>query len=103
MAILRPILLTALGGTLKVTVAKGLPPTFSIPVEIKDVAEKFGQLQQWRQLAEYDRTERFLREDVLGLVAQAEVAVDTIESLASSMEKKFFLVCLLAWGTLVGR
>jgi hypothetical protein len=91
------------GGTLKAAVAKGLPAAFSIPTEIRDLAGTFTDLQERRHLAEYDRTERFRRSDVLALIDQVETALDTFAGLAPSIEKKFFLVCLLAWSTLAGR
>jgi hypothetical protein len=90
-------------GTLKAAVAKGLPATFSIPAEIKDPAKTFVDVQEQRHMAEYDRTERFRRSDVLTLVAQVDAALQTFLSLAPSIEKKFFLACLLAWTNLVGR
>jgi len=91
------------GGTLKATVAKGLPATFSIPIDIRNLAGKLIDLQERRHLADYDRTERFRRSDVLALLDEAETTLDTFLSLESSIEKKFFLVCLLTWNTLAGR
>jgi hypothetical protein len=91
------------GGTLPAAVAKGLPAGFVIPIEIKVLARAFVDLQDQRHLAEYDWTERFRRLDVLAQVEQAETALNTFLGLAVSSEKKFFLVCLLAWSTLAGR
>jgi hypothetical protein len=91
------------GGTLKAAVAKGLPAAFAIPTQIRHVAETFVSLQEWRHLAEYDRTEHFRRSDVLTLIDQAETGLDTFLGLAPSIEKNFFLVCLLAWSNLAGR
>jgi uncharacterized protein (UPF0332 family) len=91
------------GGTLKAIVAKGLPAAFSIPIEIRALARAFTDLQERRHLADYDRTERFRRSDVLALMDQAETALDTFAGVAPGIEKKFFLVRLLAWGTLAGR
>lgn len=90
------------GGVLKTAVSKGLPSTFSIPLEIRDAAGAFLRLQQWRHLADYDRTERFRRSDVLTLIDQVEAILNTFVGLPSSIEKKFFLICLLAWNTLAG-
>jgi uncharacterized protein (UPF0332 family) len=90
-------------GKLKAKVAKGLPAAFSIPLEIREVAQAFNYIQDQRQLAEYDRTENYHRSDVLALIDQGEAAWDLLENLALSMEKKFFLVCLLAWSNLAGR
>ena len=91
------------GGTLKASVAKGLPATFSVPRAIRILAQVFIDMQDQRHLADYDRTERFYRSDVLALIDQAETALDTFAALSLSIEKKFFLVCLLAWNTLAGR
>jgi uncharacterized protein (UPF0332 family) len=91
------------GGTLKAAVAKGLPATYSIPIDIRNVAGKLIDLQERRHLADYDRTERFRRSDVLALIDEAETALNTFLGLESSIEKKFFLACLLAWNTLAGR
>ncbi|MFO0842980.1 MAG: hypothetical protein U0797_11390 [Gemmataceae bacterium] len=91
------------GGTLKAGVAKGLPATFAVPDELKVLARTFVEVQDQRHAADYDRTERFRRSDVLTLVDQAEAALAAFAGLPTSGEKKFFLVCLLAWGTLAGR
>jgi hypothetical protein len=91
------------GGTLKAAVAKGLPAGFSIAIEIRFLARVFTEIQEQRHLADYDRTERFRRSDVLALIDQAETALNTFLDLESSIEKKFFLACLLAWNTLAGR
>jgi hypothetical protein len=91
------------GGTLKVTVAKGLPPTFSIPVEIKLLAGFFVDLQLQRHFADYDLTERFHRSAVLGLIKQTETCITQFKNLAATDEKAFFLACLWAWKALANR
>jgi hypothetical protein len=91
------------GGTLKAAVAKGLPASFSIPIAIRDLAATFTALQERRHLADYDRTELFLRSDVLAQIDQAEAALDLYAGLPPSITKQFFLACLLAWSTLAGR
>lgn len=91
------------GGTLTATVAKGLPAAFSIPIEIKILARAFADLQDKRHLADYDRTERFRRSDVLMLIDQVETTLNAFAELPSSIEKKFFLICLLAWNARAGR
>jgi hypothetical protein len=91
------------GGTLKATVAKGLPPSFRIPTEIRAVATAFVELQEKRHLADYDLTERFSRSDVLALIEQAETVIEDFAGLASSNERKFFLACLWAWNTVATR
>jgi hypothetical protein len=88
------------GGTLKDTVKKGLPRTFSIPSQVSDIARNFVELQDVRHLADYDLTEKFIREDVLTLVQLAETAIGEFSAAPDSNEKTFFLACLWAWGTL---
>jgi hypothetical protein len=91
------------GGTLKKGVAKGLPGSFAIPVEIRDLADTFVDLQERRHLADYDLTERFKRSDVLSLINEAERRIEAFVQLASSNEKRFFLACLWAWKELANR
>jgi uncharacterized protein (UPF0332 family) len=91
------------GGTLKAAVMKGLPANFSVPLEIKVVARAINDLQERRHLADYDRTELFNRSDVLAQIDRAEMALSMWTGLPSSVTKRFFLACLLAWSTLAGR
>jgi hypothetical protein len=91
------------GGTLKKGVAKGLPGSFAIPAEIRELAETFVDLQEWRHLADYDLTERFKRSDVLSLIHLVEDRIQAFGQLASSNEKRFFLACLWAWKELANR
>ncbi len=91
------------GGTLKKGVAKGLPAGFAIPAEIRELAETFVDLQEWRHRADYDLTERFKRSDVLSLIKEVERRIHAFGQLASSNEKRFFLACLWAWKELANR
>ena len=91
------------GGTLKRGVAKGLPAGFAIPVEIRELAETFVDLQERRHLADDDLTERFKRSDVLSLIHVVEDRIQAFGQLASSNEKRFFLACLWAWKELANR
>ncbi len=91
------------GGTLKAAVLKGLPAGFSVPADIKAVAQAFVDAQEKRHLADYDRSERFVRSDVLSLVEQIETAVEGFSGLATSNQRKFFLACLLAWKAMTKR
>jgi uncharacterized protein (UPF0332 family) len=91
------------GGTLKKGVAKGLPAGFTIPGEIRELAETFVDLQDNRHLADYDLTERFKRSEVLVLIAEVRKHSETFRNLASSNEKRFFLACLWAWKELANR
>ena len=79
------------GGTLKKGVAKGLPVGFTIPGEIRELADTFVDLQEKRHLADYDLTERFKRSDVLMLIKQVEQRVEDFRNLATSNEKRFLL------------
>jgi len=95
------------GGTLKDAVIKGLPREASgrypIPEAIQDLASTFAELQEKRHLADYDRSERFKRADVLTLIEQVKNHVAKFSSLAASEDKKFFLACLWAWKELTNR
>ena len=91
------------GGTLKKGAAKGLPAGFVIPPEIRDFAETFVDLQDWRHVADYDLTERFRRSDVLSLIDVVEDRIRTFKGLAASDERRFFLACLWAWKELANR
>jgi hypothetical protein len=91
------------GGTLKASVAKGLPAGFAVPSEVRAVARTFIAMQEQRHAADYDRTEQFQRSGVVFLVAQVDRNLNAFLDLAPSIEKNFFLTCLLAWGTLAGR
>jgi uncharacterized protein (UPF0332 family) len=95
------------GGTLKDSVIKGLPRdaagNYLIQKAIQDIASTFADLQEKRHLADYDRTERFKRSDVLTLIEEAKTSVAKFSELASSDDKKFFLACLWAWKELTIR
>jgi hypothetical protein len=95
------------GGTLKETVIKGLPRdsagNYSIGREIREIAKTFAELQEKRHLADYDLSERFGRDDVLGLIEQAENHVASFRDLPASEGKTFFLACLWAWRELNNR
>ena len=91
------------GGTLRKGVAKGLPVGFAIPVEIRDLALAFVDLQEKRHLADYDLTERFKRSDILMLINRAKKRIEGFTELPSSNEKRFFLACLWAWKELANR
>jgi uncharacterized protein (UPF0332 family) len=95
------------GGTLKDAVIKGLPRdahgNYAIPQAMKDMASTFVELQEKRHLADYDRTERFKRSDVLTLIKEAKNSVAKFSELPMSDEKRFFLACLWAWKELTNR
>jgi hypothetical protein len=91
------------GGTLKATVAKGLPATFSIHPTITRVASVFVDLQQRRHLADYDVSERHARPDVMNLIGQVEKVSADFIALPNCDERSFFLACLLTWDSLSKR
>ncbi|MCR4318133.1 MAG: hypothetical protein NUW37_17445 [Planctomycetes bacterium] len=95
------------GGTLKDSVIKGLPRNKSgnyvIPPEIQKIASLFTEIQDWRHLADYDLSEKFIRSDVLTLIEQSKHHMSQFSSSKNSDEKRFFLVCLLAWKEISGR
>jgi hypothetical protein len=76
---------------------------FTIPEEIRQLADNFVDLQDYRHLADYDLTERFKRSDVLALIAEARKYSENFRNLAPSNEKRFFLACLWAWKELANR
>lgn len=95
------------GGNLKESVIKGLPhnPQGRYPVlqAIQTLAETFVELQEKRHFADYDRNERFKRDDALSLIEQAKREIASFESLPMSDDKRFFLACLWAWKDLTNR
>lgn len=91
------------GGTLKKSVARGLPATFAIPAEVRDLAQTFVEIQETRHVADYDLTQRFRRSDVLYLIRVVEDQIRAFAALSASDEKRFFLACLWAWKELANR
>jgi hypothetical protein len=70
---------------------------------IRKIAGTFVELQEKRHLADYDRTERFKRSDVLTLIEQAKNHIVNFAELSVSDDKKYFLACLWAWKELLNR
>jgi hypothetical protein len=91
------------GGTLKKGVSKGLPIGFRIPIEIRDLAATFVDLQDKRHLADYDLTERFKRSDVITLITRVRKDIERFQNLIPTDEKQFFLAWLWAWKELANR
>jgi uncharacterized protein (UPF0332 family) len=91
------------GGTLKHGACKGLPAGFTVPAEVRQIAAAFVDLQARRHNADYDLTERFARSDALGMIRQAELAIERFNSLPISEEKSFFIACLWAWKSLANK
>jgi hypothetical protein len=95
------------GGTLKDAVIKGLPRDaagrYPIHASVRDLAREFAELQEKRNLADYDRNERFKRSEVLLLVEQAKEKTAQFAAVPMSDDKRFFLACLWAWRELSNR
>ena|ERR1700722_18008930 len=95
------------GGTLKDAVIKGLPrdAAGSYPVDksIREIAATFTDLQEKRHVADYDRSERFKRSEVLSVIEEAKDRVARFQALAMTDDKRFFLACLWAWKELTNR
>lgn len=95
------------GGTLKDAIIKGLPRDgagkYPIDKAIKEIAQTFAELQQKRHFADYDRSERFKRADVLILIERAKDRIAKFAALPMTDDKKFFLACLWAWKELTNR
>jgi len=95
------------GGALKGAIIKGLPRdangNYPIPVEIRNIAGTFVELQEMRHQADYDLSERFRKAEVLKLIEQAKSHVEQFHKLAVSDTRKFFLACLWAYKELKNR
>lgn len=95
------------GGTLKDSVAKGLPRNaggrYQVPMDVQALAFMFTELQEMRHRADYDRGERFNRDDVLMLVHNTRRNIAKFADLEASDDKRFFLACLWAWKDLANR
>jgi hypothetical protein len=95
------------GGTLKDSVIKGLPRNsdgkYVIFPATKRLASTFAELQENRHVADYDRSERFIRSDVWSLIEEARKRVADFEAIPLGDEKRFFLACLWAWKELSSR
>jgi hypothetical protein len=95
------------GGTLKDAIVRGLPRDamgkYPVHASIRAIARVFAELQEKRHLAEYDRNERFKRNEVLPLIEQAKKESLRFAAMPDSDEKRFFLACLWAWKELNNR
>ena len=84
------------GGTLPTLITRIAGP-HSIPSVLRDLAELFISLQDWRHLADYDLATTFLRGDVLTLIDDVEQAVADWNSIRTDPAARLFLICLLVW------
>lgn len=95
------------GGTLPDPVKKPLPKSaagsYDINKSIQNIAATFVDLQRRRHLADYDLSERFKRTEVLTLIELAEAQIEDFSNLPASVDRQFFLVCLLSWKELGNR
>jgi len=90
-------------GALPPGVRRGLPSAFTVPTEIRSIAETFVVLQELRHGADYDLSETFVRADVLAQVAKVEQALRRFREVRNMPAPRFFLGCLLTWNTRAGR
>lgn len=91
------------GGTLPDSIQRALPANFRIARETKRVAGTFVELQEARHRADYDLTQPFTRSEALTMISEVEKDIRGFDRLNSSVSKKFFLACLLAWKPLETR
>lgn len=85
------------GGTLPGRVSAGLPATFAIPVEMRDLATAFLVAQEKRHKADYDLSSTFAKVDVLDRIADVENVIEGWRSIAAEPGTRFFLASLLVW------
>jgi hypothetical protein len=94
-------------GQLPKSVLKPLPKTASnryfIAKPIQEIARLFRELQQKRHLADYDRSERFQRSEILTQIDEVKRVISSFENLFLTDERHFFLVSLLAWKEMSNR
>lgn len=91
------------GGSLPRTVTKGLPPSFRIAPDLRSIAAAFVEAQERRHSADYDRSERFTRDDVIAFVQEVQLAIEKFQRLVDDESRRFFLVSLMVWKTLSKR
>lgn len=91
------------GGTLPKAVTRGLPSDFIVPANIRNVAQTFLELQEWRHFADYDLTRNFTRAEVLTLVQESDQAIFKFQHEPDRVARKFFLGCLMVWKSLGNR
>jgi uncharacterized protein (UPF0332 family) len=82
---------------------KLLPSGLSVHPDLRSVAQAFRDAQEKRHLADYDRTQKFTRSEVLALVRDVDDAMSSFTRIRGQPETRFFLTCLLAWQTLAHR
>ncbi len=105
--VMKQACLSFAGGTWKDAVRKRLPcdatGKYAVQASIRAIARAFAEWQEKRNLADYDRNERFKRSEVLLLVEQAKDRTARFTALPMSDDKRFFLACLWAWKELTNR
>ena len=67
----------------------------TVPVELRDLAQLFLDVQEQRHLADYDLAVSFLRADVIAIVDQVEKCIEAWTSLRIDPAAEFFLIYLL--------
>jgi len=66
-----------------------------LPAELIETAQAFLDLQEARHQADYDLADRYLREETLAVVGQAERAFTAWQHVRATRQAKVFLVALL--------
>jgi hypothetical protein len=91
------------GGTLPDNMKRRLGRGFSVPSDLRLVAQTFKEVQEKRLLADYDPQIKFCRTDVLAVIRSIDQAVSAFRKVKREPETRFFFTCLLTWKTLETR
>ena len=89
---------SALFSKSRITLPKSLQPKngqFEVPEDLLTVTEAVSQLQEERELADYDRARRLTQTEAQLAVAQAEVAFQAWERIRHTDAARLFLGCFL--------
>lgn len=89
-------------GGLPVSVRTALPSLIVEPFTVK-IARTFCELQQLRADADYNLSARFRKDEVVGLIHQAQFSMTSFDDLPLDNSKRLFLSCLWSWDRIKGR
>ena len=78
-------------------------PEPRLPAELVGVAERFVQLQEARHEADYDLSQRFVKQEAVNFVQKADEAFDFWTRVRREPAARCYLLCLLMWPRLQGR
>jgi len=82
----------------KITLPKSLQPTngqFDVPPDLQTVAQTVRDLQEERELADYDRARKYSRDEVLLLVDQVASAFQAWGRIRQTDAARLYLGCFL--------